>query len=82
MFEVSQRGLKTTPPPAGHCFFPLMTMSTFSQHPVFPIELCALRKHSAFFFPFSEQHKANPSPPPKKASLARWCQIFVFNSSI
>lgn len=66
MFEVSQSVLKTTSPPAGHHFLPLVIMSAISQHPVFPTELCALRKHSALFSHSLNNTKQTPPPSPKK----------------
>lgn len=49
----------------------------FNQHPLFVILLiCAhsgdTRKHCASLFPFCKQQKLTK----RKASLARWCQIF------
>lgn len=79
MFEVSQSVLKTTSPPAGHHFFPLMTMSTFSQHPVFPIELCDSGSTLHYSSHSLNNTKQTPPPPPKRHL---WLDGVRFLSSI
>lgn len=79
MFEVSQSVLKTTSPPAGHHFLPPVIMSASSQHPAFPPELCALRKHSALVS-HSLNNTKQTLPLPQKRHL--WLDGVRFLSSI